>query len=38
MVGRGSARRGKAVKLIKKWWAVVAHHVTKHNTRRTINV
>jgi hypothetical protein len=37
MVGRGSARRGKAVKL-KKWWAVVAHHVTKHNTRRTINV
>jgi hypothetical protein len=22
----------------KKWWAVVAHHVTKHNTRRTINV
>jgi hypothetical protein len=31
------ARSGRAVKL-KKWWAVVAHHVTKHNTRRTINV
>ena len=31
MVGRGSARCGQAVKLINKWWAVVAHYTNIRN-------
>ncbi len=38
LVRRGAARQGKAVKLINKWWAVVAHYTNIRNFWRTVDV